>query len=58
LPLTIVAIIRSADLTFIGAILIYQEERPNFKQWIGFSNLIGSTLFYAGKKEGVPTSRK
>ncbi len=56
LPITIVTPIRSAGpfFTFIGAILIYQEN-PNFLQWIGFFLIIFSVLLYSriGKKEGI-----
>lgn len=56
LPITIVTPIRSAGpfFTFIGAILIYQEQ-PNFFQWIGFFLIIFSVLLYSriGKKEGI-----
>ncbi len=56
LPITIVTPIRSAGpfFTFIGAILIYQEQ-PNFLQWIGFFLIIFSVLLYSriGKKEGI-----
>ena len=43
LPITIVTPIRSAGpfFTFIGAILLYQEQ-PNFWQWIGFFLIIFS----------------
>ena len=56
LPLTIVTPIRSAGpfFTFIGAILIYQEN-PNFLQWIGFFLIILSVILYSkiGKREGI-----
>ncbi|MEN8885755.1 MAG: DMT family transporter [Winogradskyella sp.] len=60
LPITIVTPIRSAGpfFTFIGAILIYQEQ-PKFLQWIGFFLIIGSVLLYSriGKKEGINFKR-
>ncbi len=60
LPITIVTPIRSAGpfFTFIGAILIYQEQ-PNFLQWIGFFLIIFSVLLYSkiGKKEGINFKR-
>lgn len=56
LPITIVTPIRSAGpfFTFIGAILIYQEQ-PNAWQWVGFFLIIFSVLLYSkvGKKEGI-----
>ncbi|TYP75297.1 DMT family transporter [Aquimarina intermedia] len=56
LPITIVTPIRSAGpfFTFIGAILIYQEQ-PKSLQWIGFFMIILSVLLYAniGRKEGI-----
>lgn len=56
LPITIVTPIRSAGpfFTFIGAILIYQEQ-PNTFQWLGFFLIIFSVLLYSkiGKKEGI-----
>lgn len=56
LPITIVTPIRSAGpfFTFIGAILIYQEQ-PNVLQWIGFFVIILSVILYSkiGKKEGI-----
>lgn len=56
LPLTIVTPIRSAGpfFTFIGAILIYQEQ-PTFLQWIGFFIIIFSVIGYSriGKTEGI-----
>lgn len=56
LPITIVTPIRSAGpfFTFIGAILIYQEQ-PKALQWAGFFMIIFSVLLYAniGKKEGI-----
>ncbi|WP_299099907.1 DMT family transporter [uncultured Winogradskyella sp.] len=60
LPITIVTPIRSAGpfFTFIGAILIYQEQ-PNFLQWIGFFLIIFSVILYSriGKKEGINFKR-
>ncbi|GAA4271543.1 EamA family transporter [Aquimarina gracilis] len=60
LPITIVTPIRSAGpfFTFIGAILIYQEE-PNFLQWIGFFLIIFSVVLYSkiGKREGINFKR-
>ncbi|MFC5045476.1 EamA family transporter [Aquimarina hainanensis] len=60
LPITIVTPIRSAGpfFTFIGAILLYQEQ-PNFWQWIGFFLIIFSVLLYSkvGKKEGIHFKR-
>ncbi|GAA4278667.1 EamA family transporter [Aquimarina mytili] len=60
LPITIVTPIRSAGpfFTFIGAILIYQEN-PNFLQWIGFFLIIFSVVLYSkiGKKEGINFKR-
>ncbi|MFI8379739.1 EamA family transporter [Leeuwenhoekiella sp. NPDC079379] len=56
LPITIVTPIRSAGpfFTFIGAILIYQEQ-PNSLQWIGFFVIILSVVLYSriGKQEGI-----
>lgn len=56
LPLTIVTPIRSAGpfFTFIGAILIYQEQ-PKVLQWVGFFIIIFSVIGYSriGKKEGI-----
>ena len=60
LPLTIVTPIRSAGpfFTFIGAILIYQEN-PNFLQWIGFFLIILSVILYSKMgNEKVLNSRK
>lgn len=60
LPLTIVTPIRSAGpfFTFIGAILIYQEQ-PKTLQWIGFFVIIFSVILYSriGKKEGIVFTR-
>lgn len=60
LPLTIVTPIRSAGpfFTFIGAILIYQEQ-PKLLQWIGFFVIIFSVILYSkiGKKEGILFTR-
>ncbi|WP_459209980.1 EamA family transporter [Aquimarina rhabdastrellae] len=60
LPITIVTPIRSAGpfFTFIGAILIYQEQ-PTLLQWIGFFLIIFSVLLYSriGKKEGIHFKR-
>lgn len=60
LPITIVTPIRSAGpfFTFIGAILIYQEQ-PNVLQWMGFFLIILSVILYSkiGKKEGINFKR-
>ncbi|OUS00140.1 permease [Flavobacteriales bacterium 33_180_T64] len=60
LPITIVTPIRSAGpfFTFIGAILIYQEQ-PNGMQWIGFFLIIFSIILYSkiGKMEGINFKR-
>ena len=60
LPITIVTPIRSAGpfFTFIGAILIYQEQ-PNTMQWVGFFLIIFSVVLYSkiGKKEGINFKR-
>lgn len=56
LPLTIVTPIRSAGpfFTFIGAILIYQEQ-PTLLQWLGFFIIIFSVMGYSriGRTEGI-----
>lgn len=56
LPITIVTPIRSAGpfFTFIGALLIYQEQ-PNSLQWLGFFVIIFSVILYSkiGKREGI-----
>jgi drug/metabolite transporter (DMT)-like permease len=60
LPITIVTPIRSAGpfFTFIGAILIYQEQ-PTLSQWMGFILIISSVVIYSkiGKKEGINFKR-
>ena len=60
LPITIVTPIRSAGpfFTFIGAIIIYQEQ-PSPLQWIGFFLIIFSVMLYSkiGKKEGINFKR-
>ncbi|WP_179347671.1 EamA family transporter [Winogradskyella pacifica] len=60
LPITIVTPIRSAGpfFTFIGAILIYQEQ-PSPLQWIGFFLIIFSVMLYSkiGKREGINFKR-
>ena len=52
--------IRSAGpfFTFIGAILIYQEQ-PTLSQWMGFILIISSVVIYSkiGKKEGINFKR-